>query len=135
MVWCMVYEFCTCFLCTRYYQLYFTTVPSQQSENATVVARALLQYKITVYQYTVIYCCIYVVFHYLATPISVCMVNPVYSTPIFLASRRVDVSVLFQARVKHGVMQPSATQRTLDSRQSCGFFINEKLLLKAPILN
>ena len=59
----------------------------------------------------------YVAFHYLATRMSVCgMVNPLCSILKFLASRRVDVLVLFQARVKHGVMQPSATQQTLDSR-------------------
>ena len=71
------------------------------------------------------------VFPYLPTRISVSMVNPVCSIPKFLASRWVVILVLFQARVKHAVMQRCATQRTV----VMWILRQRKLLLKAPILN
>ena len=64
--------------------------------------------------YCTIYYCIYVVFAYLATQMSVCMVNPVCSILIFLASRWVVILVLFQARVKQAVMQRCATPDSLN---------------------
>jgi len=59
--------------------------------------------------YCTLYYCIYVVFHYLATQMSVCMVNSVCSIQFFLASQWFVILVLFQARVKHRVTQHCAT--------------------------
>ena len=68
--------------------------------------------------YCTLYYCIYVVLNYLATRISVSMVNPVCSLQKNLASRWVVILVLFQARVKDAVMQRCATPLTRSTDES-----------------